>query len=103
PVEADKALRRLAGWMERFSPFVTLDPSRAAPSSDGLEGLFVDLTGGQHLFGGEAAMAAAICADLKRLGVPARVAVADTPGAAWALARYGAAQTIVAPGGAREA
>jgi len=84
PERAKKAMRRLAGWMERFSPFVTLDPS-----PDGLEGLFVDLTGGQHLFGGEAAMVRRMLAALERVGVPARLGVADTPGAAWALARYG--------------
>jgi len=99
PAEAERAthmLRRLALWMERFSPVVVLDP---AP--DGLEGLFLDLTGGQHLFGGEAAMAAAIADSLARLGVPARVAVADTPGAAWALARYG--ETRIAPPGETKA
>jgi len=94
PVEDAKALRRLAGWMERYSPFVSLDPSPG-----GLEGLFLDLTGGQHLFGGEAAMARAMLASLERLDVPARIAVADTPGAAWALARHGDATLTLAPEG----
>lgn len=98
PEQSARALRRLAGWMERFSPFVTLDPS-----TDGLEGLFVDLTGGQHLFGGEAAMAAAVAKGLQRLGIPAQVAVADTPGAAWALARYGKPMSIVPSGETRSA
>jgi protein ImuB len=99
PERARKAMRRLAGWMERFSPFVTLDPS-----PDGLEGLFVDLTGGQHLFGGEAAMARRMLAALARMDVPARIGVADTPGAAWALARYAADPIAIAPeGGARQA
>jgi protein ImuB len=99
PERARKALRRLAGWMERFSPFVTIDPS-----PDGLEGMFVDLTGGQHLFGGEAAMVRQMLAALTRVGVPARIGVADTPGTAWALARYGAERITLAPeDGAREA
>jgi protein ImuB len=85
--------------MERYSPFVSLDPGPG-----GLEGLFLDLTGGQHLFGGEPAMAQAIGASLQRLGVPARIGVADTPGAAWALARHGEeAITLAAEGGARAA
>jgi protein ImuB len=92
PEQARKALRRLAGWMERFSPFVTLDQS-----AEGLEGLFVDLTGGQHLFGGETTMVRQMLAALTRVGVPARIGVADTPGAAWALARYGAHPITVAP------
>lgn len=98
-LEDAKALRRLAGWMERYSPFVSLDPG-----PDGLEGLVLDLTGGQHLFGGETAMARAMLTSLKGLGVPARIGVADTPGAAWALARYGEAPLTLAPEGeARQA
>ena len=99
PEASAQALRRLAGWMERYSPFVALDPS-----PDGLEGLFLDLTGGQHLFGGETAMARRMADSLAGLGVPARIGVADTPGAAWALARYGDADVTIAPeGGARAA
>ena len=45
------------------------------------------LTGVAHLHGGEAAMAARIVRLLARFGVTARVAVADTAGAAWAAAR----------------
>ena len=99
PVEDAKALGRLAGWMERYSPFVSLDPSPG-----GLEGLFIDLTGGQHLFGGEPAMARSMLTSLERLGVPARIGVADTPGAAWALARFGEQALTLAPeGGAKAA
>ncbi len=98
PGEEARALRRLAGWMERYSPFVSLDPSPG-----GLEGLFVDLTGGQHLFGGEAAMVRGMRASLRRLGVPARIGVADTPGAAWALARHGEAALTFAPEGGAKA
>jgi len=62
----------------------------------GEDGLFLDITGTAHLFGGEARMARRIVALLKRHGFTARVAVADTPGAAWALARY--APQICPPG-----
>ncbi len=92
PARAAQALRRLAGWMERYSPFVTLDST-----SEGLEGLFIDLTGGQHLFGGEGAMVKQMLAALEGLGAPARIGVADTPGAAWALARYGGGVINSAP------
>ncbi len=50
--------------------------------------LFLDLTGVAHLHGGEAAMAARLRRMLARLGYTARIAIADTPGAAWALAHY---------------
>ncbi|WP_426258012.1 DNA polymerase Y family protein [Sphingomonas sp. DC1600-2] len=62
----------------------------------GEDGLFLDISGTAHLFGGEARMARRIVALLKRHGFTARVAVADTPGAAWALARY--APQICPPG-----
>ena len=83
--EADaRALTALAVWAERWSPSVSLDPA-----GDGLEGLFLDVTGATHLFGGEAALLAQIRDRLAEAGARARVAVAPTPGAAWALARWG--------------
>ncbi len=48
----------------------------------------LDIAGAAHLFGGEAALAALIEDRLARHG--ARAGLADTPEAAWALARYGA-------------
>ena len=100
PADLDRdlgALQRLALWAERYSPGVATDPLVA-----GQEGLFLDMTGGAHLFGGEAALLAEIERRLKTAGVPARAAIADTPGAAWALARF-ARDRIAAPGGIREA
>ena len=46
-----RALTALAVWAERWSPSVSVDPT-----GEGLEGLFLDLTGAAHLFGGEAAL-----------------------------------------------
>ena len=54
----------------------------------GADGLLLDISGTAHLFGGEARMARRMVGMLARRGFTARVAVADTPGAAWALARY---------------
>jgi protein ImuB len=74
------ALRR---WAGKFSPWV----SEEAP-----DGLMIDLTGCAHLFGGEVEVmrvAFEDCAD-HRLSVTA--GIADTVGAAWALARYGQGQ-----------
>ncbi|MGZ9113273.1 MAG: Y-family DNA polymerase [Brevundimonas sp.] len=83
--EADaRALTALAVWAERWSPSVSVDPA-----GEGLEGLFLDVTGATHLFGGEAALAAQIRDRLTGAGARARVAMAPTPGAAWALARWG--------------
>jgi protein ImuB len=64
----------------RWSPLTALS---------GLDGLFIDITATAHLFGGEAKMARRIVRLLARRGFTARIAVADTAGAAWALAHYG--------------
>ncbi|CAN5493840.1 DNA polymerase Y family protein [soil metagenome] len=79
--EGDHAdLVRLAvALARRWCPVVALS---------GADGLFLDMTGTAHLFGGEARMAARIVRLLARLGVTARMAVADTAGAAWAAARH---------------
>jgi protein ImuB len=70
------ALRR---WAGKFSPWV----AEEAP-----EGLMIDLTGCAHLFGGEAALFAQVEEDCADLGLTVRAGIADTPGAAWALARF---------------
>jgi len=84
------ALAALADWCVRFSPAVAID----AP-----DGLFLDVTGVDHLWGGEAAMLADLKARLAANGLPFRAAIADTPGAAWALAHYGQDGAIAPPGG----
>jgi len=64
----ERALEALAVWAERWSPSVSLDPSEG-----GLEGLFLEVTGAAHLFGGEAALLAAIRGRLAETGTAARV------------------------------
>lgn len=67
-------------------------------------GLWLDLTGTTHLFGGEMRFCRRLLRFLRRLGFTASVAIAGTPGAAHALARYGGdAVTIVPPGGETQA
>ncbi len=68
----DYKLKRLALWAERYSPTVMVDARAAAQ-----EGLLIDMTGGAHLFGGEAALLADIRARLKRAGIASRVAEAS--------------------------
>ncbi|WP_394437607.1 Y-family DNA polymerase [Sphingobium naphthae] len=58
-------------------------------SISGEDGLWLDLTGTTHLFGGEERFCRRLLAFLKRLGFTARIAIAGTPGAAHALARFG--------------
>jgi protein ImuB len=98
PLEEARALEALALWFERFSPAVSMDPTPA------FEGLFLDMTGAAHLFGGETALLRQILTRLRAAGVRAQVALADTYGAAWALARYANQPLSLAPqGGTRDA
>ncbi len=79
------ALERLTLWARRWCPWT---------SPDGADGLILDTTGADHLLGGEAAMLVDIETRLSLLGLSARIAVAPTWGAAWALARYGPVRAI---------
>ncbi len=96
-ISADKALLvKLAGWATRYTPWAA---PVAAPDTTSVEAdsLFLDITGCAHLFGGEQALAEQVLARLKALGLTARLAVADTPGAAWAFAHHGADPLTIAP------
>ena len=79
PEEDARALDNIAAWCERFTPIVVLDPP---------EGLFLDITGCAHLFGGEEKLRAEIVTRLHAQGYGSCAAIAPTPGAAWAFARY---------------
>ena len=72
-------LDQIAAWCERFSPIVVID----APN-----GLFLEIAGVAHLFGGEEKLRTLIEARLHAQNLHARSAIAPTPGAAWALARF---------------
>jgi protein ImuB len=79
--EADRRfLEGVADWCDRYTPLVGLDPP---------DGLLLDVTGCAHLFGGEAAVARDLVTRLAQQGLRARVAIADTVGCAWGVARYG--------------
>jgi len=93
----DAALRRLALWATRYTPTV-------APwnEDNGADGFFLDIEGAAHLFGGEASLIADLAGRLDRFGLPARLAVAGTPGAAWAASHFHEAPLAVLPSG-REA
>jgi len=71
---------------------------RAAVS--GADGLWLDLSGVAHLFGGEERLCARILAACARIGLTARIAVAGSPGAAHALARCRHEPIILCPNGA---
>jgi protein ImuB len=95
PAADDAALRRLALWATRYTP--TASPWN---EDNGADGFFLDIAGAAHLFGGEETLLADLAAKLrKNFGLPARLAVADTPGAAWALSRFHKTPSLVLPSG----
>lgn len=80
PEQDQRFLHTLRRWATRYCPWVGLE---------GEDGLVMDVTGSAHLFGGETAMLANIRIRLMRAGISVQIGLADTRGAAWALAHYG--------------
>ena len=83
---ADQALlKRLAEACRRYTPAVAPDTP---------DGVCLDIAGTELLWDGEDALAADLLARMGRLALSARIGVADTPGLAWALARFGTPQPV---------
>ncbi len=82
PLQPDadaRALHGLAEWCQRYTPWT---------STDGETGLWLDITGAAHLLGGEDNLLADLAGRLTHLGFENRLGLADTPGTAWAVARF---------------
>lgn len=77
----------LRRWATRYCPWV---------GTDGRDGLILDISGASHLFGGEEEILSDMQARAARSGLTLRVGLADTRGAAWALAHH--APGLAAPG-----
>ncbi|MGD0541708.1 MAG: DNA polymerase Y family protein [Tepidisphaeraceae bacterium] len=90
PADDARSLEALGRWLMRFSPNVCLYP----PSS-----LFLDATGLQRLFGGLDQLRRRVAHALAKLGISAEIAIAPTPGAAWALAAFGRGDLRIVGGG----
>lgn len=79
-------LETLAVWAQRWGPWSSFDPP---------DGVIVDVTGTAHLFGEEEGLLADARAAFLRRRLNARLAIAPTAGAAWALAHYGTGGEVV--------
>ena len=91
PAEPEKdaaCLLALARWSGRYSPSLNVD---------GDDGLWLDVSGVPHLFGGTRALLAGMAKRFARLGFSARLALAETLGGAHALARYGRVSSLIVP------
>jgi protein ImuB len=73
------ALNAIAEWCDGFTPLVALDPPH---------GLFLDITGCAHLFGGEAPMMQLVCGVLTAQGFTVSGAIAGTAVCARTLTRH---------------
>jgi protein ImuB len=73
------ALNAIAEWCDRFTPLVALDCPH---------GLFLDITGCVHLFGGEAAMLRFLCNYLTAQGFAVSAAIAGTAVCARTITRH---------------
>jgi len=90
----EKLLGALAEWSIRYAPIVAVDPP---------DGLILDISGCAHLWGGELPYLKNITARFARGGYDVCVAIADTIGAAWAMARYSKNGSIIESGRQAEA
>ncbi len=88
-----RTLNDIADWCDRFTPLVALDPPH---------GLFLDITGCAHLFGGEAALLQTRRGALTRQGFAVSAAIAGTSVCARTLTRH-VSGNIVADGEEAEA
>lgn len=90
PHREDALLRALWRWSDQLSPRVALDKP---------DGLVLDITGCAHLFGGEQAMGTHARERLSDIDIVSKIGIADTKGAARALARFGISHVSIAPPG----
>ncbi len=89
PALSNKLLTGIAEWCIRFTPAVAIDEP---------DGLILHVTGCAHLWGGEEKYLREIGNRLAAFGYDNRVAMADTIGTAWGIARFGQGPLIIEPG-----
>ncbi|MBX0345952.1 DNA polymerase Y family protein [Acetobacter sp. TBRC 12305] len=85
-----EALQVLALWCQWASPLTAMDPP---------DGVWIDITGCAHLFGGEDGLMLRLHGQMERSGYTARLALADTAGAAHAVARHARNPVAIIPPG----
>jgi len=83
-------LRALWRWSDKLSPWAALDPP---------DGLYLDISGCAHLFGGEPDMSSFAHEQFGEMHIASHIGIADTKRAAWALARFADNLTTIADTG----
>ncbi len=91
PAADHKALLRLARWCGRYTPWVSCGGVSRGEAVTGEDStITLDISGCGHLFGGEENLLRDLSMRLSAFGVTHRLGCANTLGAAWAIARFGA-------------
>src|SRR5687768_4706082 len=85
----ERLLKRLAEWCIRFTPVVAVDLP---------DGILFDASGCAHLWGGEEVYLKEIAKKLNSRGYDVRIAMADTSGVAWGVARFGKEPLVIGSG-----
>ncbi|RFB87246.1 DNA repair protein [Rhizobium leguminosarum bv. trifolii] len=80
PAADRRLLEAIADWCDRYTPLVAFD---------GKDGLFLDISGCAHLFGGEKTLLKDVLSRLFHMGIDARGAISSSPGLSWAVSRFG--------------
>src|SRR6266478_4491308 len=80
-----KTLNDIAEWCDRFTPLVALDSPH---------GLYLDITGCAHLFGGERALLQIVCGALSRRGFAVSAGIAGTSICARTMTRHASGKII---------
>lgn len=84
----ENILRRIGEWCIRFTPIVSMDPPA---------GLILDVSGCTHLWNGDDAYIKELGSRLEAYGYKIGIALAPTPGAAWACARFHGQKKVISP------
>ena len=85
PVADARTLGDIADWCDRFTPLVALDPPH---------GLYLEITGCAHLFGGERALLQTLCGALTRRGFVVSAGIAGTSVCARTVTRHTSGKII---------
>ncbi|TWR25216.1 DNA polymerase Y family protein [Mucilaginibacter pallidiroseus] len=85
-----KLLKGIGEWCIKYTPIIAIEHP---------DGLVFDITGCAHIWGGERAYLKEVITRIKSKGYDVRAAMADTAGAAFAIARFGRVKAIIEPGG----
>ncbi|MBL6865313.1 MAG: DNA polymerase Y family protein, partial [Rhodospirillales bacterium] len=105
-INDSKTLETLVKAFQRYSPWTAIDLNETNPlvSLIGSGSIWIDITGCAHLYDGEHPLVKDLYNYCLRIGYQARIGLADTPGAAWAVARFNnALSTIIPPKSQKEA